>query len=109
MISRPAIVPAVLLEHPQVLFPADSNGAPQAMQRLTLITIGDKPAKRRAIFFCSISLTTLGGRVLILRPSDVDGSVTSVDPSKSPVKEPEDADSLLKYFIFPLNIGLPRS
>ncbi|MEN9824334.1 MAG: hypothetical protein RI953_79 [Pseudomonadota bacterium] len=103
------MVPAVRLEHPHVLLPADSNGAPHAIHRRTLMTMGDKPAKRRAIFFCSISLTTLGGRVLILRPSEVDGSVISVEPRRSPDNEPEDADSLLKLLNFPLNISLPRT
>ena len=65
MISRPAMVPAVRLEQPQVRLPALSKGDPHAMHRRTLIVIADKPASLRAIFFCSMSLTTLGGRVLM--------------------------------------------
>lgn len=109
MISRPAIVPAVRLEQPQVRLPADSNGAPQAMQRRTLITIADKPAKRRAMFFCSISLTTLGGRVLILRPSDVVMPPASTVELESPPAAPADVVSVKKIEDFPLIIALPRS
>ena len=63
------MVPAVRLEQPQVRLPADSNGAPQEIQRRTFITMGERPASLRAIFFCSMSLTTLGGKVFIFRPS----------------------------------------
>lgn len=106
MISRPAIVPAVRLEHPQVRLPADSKGAPHAMHRLTLMAIGDNPARRRAIFFCSMSFTTLGGSVLIFKPSDV------VSPPDSRLVEVsgefplEDTDSSQKMIVFPLNITL---
>jgi hypothetical protein len=109
MISRPAMVPAVRLEQPQVRLPADSKGAPQAMQRRTLMAIGDNPAKRRAIFFCSISFTTLGGRVLIFKPSDV-----VIDPD-SKLEDDSDPDapvgvvSLRKKRVFPENISLPHS
>lgn len=49
--------------HPQVRFPADSKGDPQAIHRRILITIGERLASLRATFFCSMSLTTLGGSV----------------------------------------------
>ena len=81
MISRPAMVPAVLLEQPQVRFPALSKGEPQAMQRRTLMEIGERPAKRLAMFFCSMSLTTLGGRVLIRETSGVPGASSTESPS----------------------------
>lgn len=114
IISRPAIVPAVRLEHPQVLLPADSNGAPQAMHLLTLIAIGDNPARRRAMFFCSMSFTTLGGKVLILRPSDVVSPPDSRAALVSAEVELEETDSSNKITDFPLiitllqNPGLPN-
>lgn len=108
MISLPAIVPAVLLEQPQVRLPADSNGAPQAIHRRTLMTMGDNPARRRAIFFCSISFTTLGGRVFILRPSEVVAPGASTDPAPSPSNEPESVPSLNVFVSLLLNIRLPR-
>ena len=62
------MVPAVRLEQPQVRLPADSKSAPQAMQRRTLIVMGERAARRRATFFCSMSFTTLGGKILTFAP-----------------------------------------
>jgi hypothetical protein len=109
MISRPAMVPAVRLEHPQVLLPADSNGAPHAMHRRTLMAIGDNPAKRRAIFFCSISFTTLGGRVLIFKPSEVVMLPASKLEDDSLPEDPVGVVSLSKIRVFPKNICLPHT
>ena len=106
MISRPAIVPAVRLEHPHVRLPADSKGAPHAMQRLTLIEIGDNPARRLAIFFCSMSFTTLGGRVLIFRPSEVVRPLDSRVAVASAEFALEETDSSHNIEDFPLNITL---
>ncbi len=83
MISRPAMVPAVRLVQPQVRFPADSNGEPHAMQRRTLMMMGDRLASLRATFFCSISLTTLGGSVLIL---GADSPTPSAPSAPRPVR-----------------------
>ena len=60
--------PVLLVLHPQVRLPADSNNMPQAIQARTLIRIGDRLANRRAWFFNSISLTTEGGNFLTLLP-----------------------------------------
>lgn len=87
MISRPAIVPAVRLEQPHVRLPALSKGAPQAMQRRTLMDMGDKPANRRAMFFCSMSFTTEGGRVLIFKPSGVVAGDTVAASADVPAEE----------------------
>jgi len=103
MISRPAMVPAVRLEQPQVRFPADSNLDPQAIQRRTLMTIGESPASLRATFFCSISLTTLGGKLLILLGSCMPGACRLFGASES--SNPSSCSESLKKWTFCLNIS----
>jgi hypothetical protein len=71
------------------------------------MTIGDNPAKRRAMFFCSMSLTTLGGSVLILRPSEVVGPEASAEPRSSPTKDPDEELSLIVTFDLRPNILFP--
>jgi hypothetical protein len=56
----------LLVLHPQVRLPADSNNCEQAIQLRTRILIGESFASLRAWFLSSISLTTEGGNLLIL-------------------------------------------
>jgi hypothetical protein len=71
-----------------------------------LIAIGDNPARRLAIFFCSISFTTLGGSVLIFNPSEVVSPPDSRVAPASAAFALEETDSSHKIDDFPLNITL---
>ena len=68
---------------PHVRLPADSNNELHEIQRLTLIFIGERLAKRRAWFFSSMSLTTEGGNRLTLLELN-DTCADSKDPGMRP-------------------------